>query len=89
MKFGYFFIRLLAGCWSLAGALDTISLDITEFRAGNLCCYELVVLCDWGRCFASFVWWLWHRPSAGGVMVAGWGGGGGVGLQSGLHGMHS
>ena len=66
------FIRLLAGCWSLAGALDAISLDITEFRAGNHCCCELVVLCDWGCCFASFVWWLWHCPSVGGVMVAGW-----------------
>ena len=36
-----FFIRLLAGCWSLAGALDAISLDITEFRVGNYCCCEL------------------------------------------------
>ena len=36
-----FFIRLLAGCWSLAGALDAISLDITKFRVGNYCCCEL------------------------------------------------
>ena len=30
-----FFIRLLAGCWSLAGTLDAISQDINEFRLGN------------------------------------------------------
>ena len=34
-------IRLLAGCWSLAGALDVISPVITEFGVGNHCCYEL------------------------------------------------
>ena len=39
---GYFFIRLLAGCWSLAGALDAISLDITEFRVVNYYCCELI-----------------------------------------------
>ena len=41
MRLGYFFIRLLAGCWSLAGTLDAISMDITEFRVGNHCCCEL------------------------------------------------
>ena len=25
---GYFFIRLFIGCWSLAGALDAISLEL-------------------------------------------------------------
>ena len=64
----------------MADALGAISLNITKFRAGNHCCFELVVLCDWGRCFASFVWWLWHHPSAGGVMLLGGGGGGGCGL---------
>ena len=77
---GYFFMKLLAGCWSLAGALSAISLDITEFRAGNRCCCELVVLCDWGRCLVAVTspvsgWWY-------GCWV-------GVGLRSGLHRMHS
>ena len=27
----YFITRLLAGCWSLVGSLDAISLYITEF----------------------------------------------------------
>ena len=32
--FGYFFIRLLAGCWSLTAALDATSLDITNLELG-------------------------------------------------------
>ena len=36
-----FFVRLLAEWWSLAGALDAIDPDITEFRVGNHCCCEL------------------------------------------------
>ena len=34
-------IRFLTGCWSLAGAPNAISMDITNFRVGNHRCCEL------------------------------------------------
>ena len=53
--FLYQALSCIAGCWSLAGALDASSLDIIEFRVGNHCCCELVVLCGLGCCFNSFI----------------------------------
>ena len=41
MTWVFLYQTLIVGCWSLAGALDAISLKITEFRVGNHCCCEL------------------------------------------------
>ena len=68
--------------WSLAGAQDAIRLDIIELIGlGTTCCCELVVLCDWGRCFASILKFGGcgiTRQRVVSWLLGGGGGGGGV-----------